>query len=72
MMIFIQVNALTHTLGRALLFFFFFHVESATHLETIKQSYADTINDLNQELLTIREESQQSKREFLERKEIVE
>jgi exonuclease VII small subunit len=38
----------------------FYSVESATNLETIKESYMNTINELNQELLAMQERSQQT------------
>jgi hypothetical protein len=34
----------------------FFRVEAATNLETIKQSYTNTINELTQELSVMKEE----------------
>ncbi len=33
----------------------FFFIESATNLETIKESYTNTVNELNQELLAMKE-----------------
>ena len=33
----------------------FCRIESATNLEAIKQSYMDTLNELNQELLALKE-----------------
>ncbi len=38
----------------------FFSIESSTNLETIKQSYVNTINELNQELLVMKEKSEQT------------
>jgi hypothetical protein len=46
------------------MFHFFIFVDSANDLETIKQSYVNTINQLNQELLAMKQINEQSNRKL--------